>query len=163
MLCGAAITTASSRQTPVALSTLEAEVYAPTLRTRAVLCARRLLSFMLGTSLPPTVVFEDPISLSAPPPIAAALAAAASRAAARWLRAQHHTNCTAAAAPPPPPSPVDLRASRLVHAINRLSRDAPLDQACLNMHHAHVMRQRLPPYAPCTEVAAPYHAPRTMH
>ena len=115
------------------------------------------------TQWPPTVVFEDPISLSAPPPIAAALAAAASRAAARWLRAQHHTNCTAAAAPPPPPSPVDLRASRLVHAINRLSRDAPLDQACLNMHHAHVIRQRLPPYAPCTEVAAPYHAPRTMH
>ena len=57
MLCGAAIVAASSRQTPVALST--PEVYALTLCTRAVLCARRLLSFMLGTSLPPTVVFED--------------------------------------------------------------------------------------------------------
>ena len=81
----------------------------------------------------PPVAFEMPISLSAPPPIAAALAAAASRAAARWLRARHNASCTAAIAPPPPPSPVDLRASRLVHAINRLSRNAPLDQACMCM------------------------------
>ena len=141
------------------------------LALNATLASLTLAANDWRTQWPPTAVFEVPISLSAPPPIAAALAAAASRAAARWLRTQHDTNCTAAAAPPPPPSPVDLRASRLVHAINRLSRDAPLDQAALSVHHAHVMdahvmhasctrharvmHQRLQPHASCTEAAAP--------
>ena len=59
MLCGAAIATASARQTPIAISTPESEVYALMLCVRAVLCVRRLLSFMLGTSLPVTTIFED--------------------------------------------------------------------------------------------------------
>lgn len=59
MLCGAAIATASARQTPIAISTPEAEAYALMLCVRAVLCVRRLLSFMLGTSLPVTTIFED--------------------------------------------------------------------------------------------------------
>ena len=56
---GLPIATASARQTPLAISTPEAEAYALMLCVRAVLCVRRLLSFMLGTSLPVTTIFED--------------------------------------------------------------------------------------------------------
>ena len=59
LLGGAALSSASVRQVPVALSTAEAEIYALMLCVRAVICTRRLLSFALGVSLPPTVVFED--------------------------------------------------------------------------------------------------------
>ena len=58
-LQGAAIDAWSKRCRYVALSTNEAELYALVLLLRRLLCVRRLLSLILGYSLPPKVIAEE--------------------------------------------------------------------------------------------------------
>ena len=58
-LNGAAIDAWSKRCRYVTLSTTEAELYALVLLLRRLLCVRRLLSLIVGYSLPPTRIAED--------------------------------------------------------------------------------------------------------
>ena len=56
---GAAIDAWSKRCRYITLSTNEAELYALVMLLRRLLCVRRLLSLILGYSLPPTSIAED--------------------------------------------------------------------------------------------------------
>ena len=58
-LKSAAIDAWSKRCRHIALSTNEAELYALVLLLRRLLCVRRLLSLILGYSLPPTIIADD--------------------------------------------------------------------------------------------------------
>ena len=59
MCAGACVASASRRQTAIALSTAEAEIYALCACVRLLLVLRRIAAFVLGYTLPPSVVYED--------------------------------------------------------------------------------------------------------
>ena len=59
MIAGATVDSASLRQAATALSTAEAESNSLCLAVRRGLVIRRVISFMVRRSLPPTIVFED--------------------------------------------------------------------------------------------------------
>ena len=59
ILACAVIASASVRQRAVTLSTAESECYALCYAVRLTLAMRRIIAFITGCSIPPTIVYED--------------------------------------------------------------------------------------------------------